>query len=314
MNRRFLLALTGAVFFGLMAILVANAYLQKKARDEGLRQQVNVVIAKVDIPIGSTIQESQIEEYPYPRALEAGVAKDKKSVVGKVAAYNIAARAPVLNRYLAAAGTPIGLSGMVQAGNRAYTVSVNEASSVAGFVSPGNFVDIISVMQSSGSVRPVAKTILQNIKVLASGNQLQPVTDASQNTARQQSVSSVTLEVTPNQAETLALATREGNLQLVIRNPNDKDIATTAGVRASNMLGPVEPEPRPVATATPGRARTQAPFPSLTIATPTPTPAVVATVAPTPALTSVDVYRGKTRDTIQFPAKPSSAGTSAKPD
>src|SRR5437016_314756 len=157
MNKRFLMAIGGAVFFGLMAIMVASAYLKKEAEKTLQLQQVRVIIARADIPLGSTIQESQVEERQYPRELAQDVAKDKKSVVGKVAAYNIAAKAPILDRYLALTGTAIGLSGLVQQGNRAVTVNVNEASSVAGFVTPGNFVDIISVMQPSGSVRPVAK-------------------------------------------------------------------------------------------------------------------------------------------------------------
>ena len=314
MNKRFLMALGGAVFFGLMAIMVANTWLQKQAELTIQKQQVKVVFAKVDIPIGATIQESQLEESQYPSDKAQEVAKDKKAVVGKVASFNIAARSPVLTRYLAAAGSAVGLSPLVKEGNRAVTVPVNESSSVAGFVMPGNHVDIISVMQPSGSSRPVARTILQDIRVLASGNQLQVNADPGQATIRPQNYNTVTLEADPEQAEILALAIREGSLHLIIRNPNDREITATKPISSGRMYGPAENEPRSVtasSSASDTRPRPPASIPPLTVNMVTPTPRPTTTPAPTPVISTVDVYKGKDHQKVQFPAS-GSAVASAK--
>ncbi len=318
MNKRFLMALGGAVFFGLMAIMVANAYLQKQAESTIQKQQVKVVFAKVDIPIGATIQESQLEESQYPSDKAQEVAKDKKAVAGKVASFNIAARSPVLTRYLAAAGSAVGLSPLVKEGNRAVTVPVNESSSVAGFIMPGNHVDIISVLQPSGSQRPVARTILQDIRVLASGNQLQVNADPGQATMRPQNFNTVTLEADPEQAEILALAIREGSLHLIIRNPNDREITATRPISSWKMYGPTDSEPRPGAAsagAPDNRLRPPTTIPPWTVSvtTPTPKPVPTTTPTPTPEIPTVDVYRGKEHQKVQFPAS-GSAVASAKPN
>lgn len=311
MNKRFLMALGGAVFFGLLAIMVANAYLRKQIVDIDKDKYVKVWVSKVDIPAGSIIQESQIELIEFPKNLAQEVVKDKKDVVGKTATFDILAKAPIYNRYLSsAAGSKIGF--LVKDGFRAYAVPVNESSSVAGFITPGSYVDVISVLQPAGATRPVARTILQNVKVLAAGNQLQTSIDNASTAPRAQNFSTVTLEVRLEEAQVLALASREGNLQLVIRNPNDRNEADVPAASLTAAVGPLPQEPRTAAGSgqLASNARPTPTIPPLILpvakqATPTPTP----TATPTPART-VDVYRGRQLEKVQFPDTASSASKS----
>ncbi|MFN7949140.1 MAG: Flp pilus assembly protein CpaB [Blastocatellia bacterium] len=312
MNKRFLMALGGAVFFGLLAIMVANAYLRKQMGDITRENYVKVWVSRTDIPAGAVIQESQIELTDFPKNLAQEVVKEKKDVVGKTAAFDILAKAPIYNRYLSsAAGSKIGF--LVKDGYRAYAVPVNESSSVAGFITPGSYVDVISVLQPSGATRPVARTILQNVKVLAAGNQLQTSIDNASATPRAQNFSTVTLEVRLEEAQVLALASREGNLQLVIRNPNDRNEADVPAASLAGAVGPLPQEPRATAAASGQLASNARPTPTIPPlilpvakqATPTPTP----TATPTPART-VDVYRGRQLEKVQFPDTASSASKS----
>ncbi|HWQ33857.1 MAG TPA: Flp pilus assembly protein CpaB [Blastocatellia bacterium] len=301
MNKRFLMALGGAAFFGLMAIMVAQAYMNKKLDDRLKDANVRVFFARVDIPAGSTIQESQIEEGDYPGNRAQEVMKDRKAIIGKTAAYDIAARAPIFSRYLSpAGGGPLAVK--VREGYRAFSVPVNESSSVAGFVTPGSFVDVISVMQPAGASRPVARTILQNVKVLASGNQLQTSAEGADNAPRAQSFSTVTLEVPPDQAQMLALALREGSLQLVIRNPNDRNEASVQPASLTTIFGSLPPEMRAAAASPANIPRPTPTIPPLVIATSRALPTPTATPAPTPTPFTVQIFKpGKPPEKYQFP-------------
>jgi len=301
MNKRFLMALGGATFFGLMAIMVAQAYMNKKLDARIRDATVTVFFARVDIPAGSTIQESQVEEGEYPGNRAQGIVRDKKAIVGKTAAYDIAARAPIFSRYLSpAGGGPLAVK--VMEGYRAFAVPVNESSSVAGFVTPGSFVDVISVMQPVGASRPVARTILQNVRVLASGNQLQTSADGADHAPRAQSFSTVTLEVPPDRAQMLALALREGSLQLVIRNPNDRNEAGVQPASLSSIFGALPPELRATAASSADNPRPTPTIPPLVIATSRALPTPTATPAPTPTPFTVQIFKpGKPPEKYQFP-------------
>lgn len=221
MNRRFLLALAGAVFFGLLSIYAAQIYLRNRVNQEISQQETNVVIATTDIPLGTKIEETQIQVVPYPKKLlpeKAMIRRDE--VIGRVAVTDITAKTPIIDRQLSGLGAQPGLSGVTPAGMRAVSVRVDEASSVGGFVAPGSYVDVIAIMtpQIDGA-KQVSKVILQKVRVMAGGQQMQTKPDG-----KPALVNTVTLEVTPGQAEKLKLAEAEGRLQLSIRNATDQII------------------------------------------------------------------------------------------
>ena len=97
------------------------------------------------------------------------------------------------------------------------TVKVDDVVGISGFIMPGSFVDVVVTIdprEGGGMQDPISKIVLQNIKVLANGQNI----DKPENEREANSVKAVTLQVTPEQAEKLALAATEGKLQLVMRN------------------------------------------------------------------------------------------------
>ena len=233
MNRRFLLALAGAGFFGLLSILAAKSYIQNKANQQRAQEETEVVIATTDIPIGTEISADQIAVVKYPkRLLSAEAIIKREEVLSRVTVAEVAAKTPILTRYLASPGTLAGLSGILKQGMRAVSVRVDEASGVSGFVAAGTYVDVIAIMppQIEGA-RQVSKVILQNVRVLAGGQQMQ-----TRNDGKATLVNTISLEVAPAQAEKLKLAEHEGKLQLSIRNTTDQIVETTPGATRRDVL------------------------------------------------------------------------------
>jgi pilus assembly protein CpaB len=243
MNKRFLLALAGAVFFGLVSIYAAKFYLEQRVTQAKLQQETGVVIASTDIPLGTKIEAQHITVVRYPKELLPDQAMVQESeVIGRVSIADIPARTPVLGRQLSGLGAQPGLSGVTPTGMRAVSVRVDEASSVAGFVSPGTYVDVIAIMQPQlDGARQVSKVILQKVRVLAGGQQMKNSAEG-----KPALVNTVTLEVTPSQAEKLKLAEAEGRLQLSIRNATDLVIETTPGATRRDVLNDVALEQRAV--------------------------------------------------------------------
>ncbi len=241
MNRRFLLALAGAVFFGLLAIMAAKNYLSSRVSQEIAQTETNVVIAKTEIPRGTKIGPEHIIVERYPkRLLPEGAMVKKDEVIGRVAYLDIASRTLILDRQLAGLGAQPGLSGITSPGMRSVSVRVDEASGVAGFIAPETYVDVIAIMQPQlDGAKPVSKVILQKVKVLAGGQKMETKSDG-----KPALVNTVTLEVTPAQAEKLKLAEAEGRLQLSIRNGIDQIIEKTPGATKRDVLNDMALENR----------------------------------------------------------------------
>ena len=171
-----------------------------------------------------------------------GAFKKLDQVVGRVAIMPIGVRETITNLKLAPAGVGAGLPAVIPEGYRAMTVKVDDVVGVSGFIMPGSHVDIVAVIvpqaQQGYSQDPVSKIVLQNIKVLATG----PKIDSPENQREPTSVKAVTLQVTPQQAEKLALAANEGKLQLVMRNYGDQDDTETKGASKKLLLTGYSPE------------------------------------------------------------------------
>ena len=123
---------------------------------------------------------------------------------------------------------------MIPPGLRAVSVRVNEVIGVAGYVLPGTRVDVVATVSPTGNGADMtSKVILTNVQVLAAGTKIDRETDKN----KPMPVSVVTLLVNPEEAERLTLASTEGKIQLALRNPLDKTIPATPGVRPSALFG-----------------------------------------------------------------------------
>ncbi len=248
-----------AVVLGLGAATVVFAVLNS-ARSVQTRDLVPVVVANSDLTFGTKLDQSQLRVVNFPKeSVPEGSYAEIDSVVGHTTKIFLAAREPVLRSKLSTVGG--GLSMRVVTSLRASSVDVKLASSVSGFVLPGDRVDVLVTIDRPGSVGlndAVTRTILQNVEVLASG----PKTEQKDKEDKPSDIQTVTLLVDPEGAERLALGMHEGKIHLTLRNPEDADTLTLASVSTRQILGnAAAPEPRPSAPARRAVAQRPAPTP-----------------------------------------------------
>jgi pilus assembly protein CpaB len=297
-NKRFFIVLVGALIFGVLAAVSVSKYLSTA---QGYSKNLNkVAVAKVAIPLGSKIIPEQIMVVPFPKeSTPDGAFDTPEKLAGRVAVVNIAAREPITESRLAPEGTAAGLSAVIPEGYRAMTVKVDDAAGISGFIMPGTLVDVVVTIDprdGSGMQDPISKIVLQNIKVLANGQNI----DKPENEREANSVKAVTLQVLPEQAEKLALASSEGKLQLVMRNQIDQGDQQTPGVNKRNLLSGDTAMPAPEAgslkseqpksEAKPVRKSAPAPKPVSAAPAPQPTPRA-----------SVEMIEGAKKRNVEFP-------------
>jgi pilus assembly protein CpaB len=305
-NKRLLFVLAGAVVFGLLAAVSVNRYLSNAQAFS--RNMNEVVVAKVDIPLGTTIVAEQLTKVQLPSgAVPDGAFSQPDKLVNRVAVVNIAAREPVTDFKLAPEGSAGGLSSVIPEGYRAMTVKVDDVIGVAGFLRPGAMCDVLTVIEQgdAGRRNPISKIVLQNVKVLASGQNI----DKPKDQREAEQVKAVTLQVTPEQAEKLALASTEGKLRLVMRNAIDQGDEQTEGVDKSRLLTGEQAKPAPEPGSLKSeQPKAQAPAPApvrrrapARTAAPAEAPQAAAPAPPPPPRPSVEMIQGAKKSTVEFP-------------
>jgi pilus assembly protein CpaB len=301
-NKRLIIAVAAALAFGLIAAVSVSRYLANaQAYTKNLN---NVVIAKVDIPIGSRIIAEQLAVAQLPRsaAPDGTFAKVDDNLVGRVAVTKISAREPITEARLAPVGSAAGLSSVIPEGYRAMNVRVDDVVGISGFIMPNTLVDIVVVIDpADGDNRErISKIVLQNIKVLANGQNL----DKPKNEKEAERVKTVTLQVTPEQAEKLALASSEGRLQLVMRNSIDQGDEVTTGATKKSLLSGERAAPIPEPGLN-GKPVQSAPRPAVKRSRPRPaaaeTAVKVSTPPPAPVRPSIEVIEGTKKKNVDFP-------------
>ena len=194
-----------------------------------------VVVAASDLDIGAELTREDIRIIDWPaNAVPANALSDPKDVIGRGIVLPLIQNEPILPLKLASKEAGSGLPPAIPPGLRAVSVRVNEVIGVAGYVLPGTRVDVVATVSPSGQTGDMtSKVILTNVQVLAAGTKIERDTDRN----KPMPVSVVTLLVDPEEAERLTLASTEGKIQLALRNPLDKTIPTTPGVRPSALFG-----------------------------------------------------------------------------
>lgn len=239
MNRRMLLLAFFSLVLSALVTFVAYRVLQKQMTPRVDRTQI--VVAAKKLPLGARITENDLHTVPWPRELPLeGSFTDPKEVVGRGVVIPVAPNEPILESKLAPIEGGAGLSSVIPTGLRAIGVKVNNVIGVAGFVLPGTRVDVILTgSASASSVTDTSKVILENVQVLTAGTSLEQ--DAN---GTPKDVPVVTLLVTPEDAQKLALASADGRIQLALRNPLDLEhLDPVATKRAALYLGSSRPAP-----------------------------------------------------------------------
>src|SRR5688572_17206452 len=303
-NKRLIIALLAAVAFGLIAAVSVSRYLASaQAYTKNLS---NVVVAKVEIPVGTRIVAEQLSVVQFPKTVtpDGTFPAIDERLLGRVAVTRISPREPVTEYRLAPVGSAGGLSSVIPDGYRAMTVKVDDVVGVSGFIMPGTLVDIVVTINppdNSARREKVSKIVLQNIKVLASGQNI----DKPRNEKEVERVKAVTLQVTPEQAEKLALASSEGRLQLVMRNAVDQGDETTPGANKTSLLAGERALPVPEPGLGPKDERpktttTRRPRPRI-VQTSAPAAERPMTAPPAPARPSIEVIEGTKKKNVDFP-------------
>ncbi|NPC55474.1 Flp pilus assembly protein CpaB [Caenimonas soli] len=241
-----------AIITGLAAAVYAASWIAQR----GNIASTKVVVAAVDMELGSKINPQMVQTVDWPSSsLPDGAFKDGKDLEERVVKVSVQRGEPILERKLAPAGTKGGLSAVIADGKRAMTVRVNDVVGVAGFALPGNYVDVmVNTQQDRGNgqqASQISMTVLEKVLVLAVAQ------EAGRDDTKPKVVSAVTLELAPGDAEKLDLARSVGTLSLVLRNQLDKNNVVTAGITRDQLLGlkqtaitPVAATARPIPVAT----------------------------------------------------------------
>ena len=204
---------------------------------------------------GTAITGAVVKAVTWPQAVIPPNSPSRmREVEGRVVKVPIAQGNPILSSMLAPEGTAAGLSGILEDGKRALTVKVDEVAGVAGFLHPGDHVDVLMDMAMKGQKENqsdhFSKTILHDIPILTAGQiweqkgENKPVV-----------VNTVTLELSPEQAEVLNLASNQGKIRLALRNRNNRTVAQTQGVTTSLLIGAEGPKQESKGAVQPVRKR-----------------------------------------------------------
>jgi pilus assembly protein CpaB len=236
---------TRALIMILVSLLAGATAVWLAARWAGQQTAGNttrIVVATRDIDPGAKLDPTMLQLLAWPSgSVPVGAVTELQKTQGRVASASLVKGEPLLESKLAPEGATGGLSSTIATGKRAISIQVNEIVGVAGYIRPGSLVDVL-VNTREGSDRMISKIVLEQIPVLAVAQ------DDKRDQTKPKVVSTVTLEVTPHQAELIDLSRHIGTLSLVLRNPLDRDDAKTAGARTGELLSGKDEGRMPVAT------------------------------------------------------------------
>lgn len=241
MSIRTVLVVLLALVFGVTAVMGVSMLRGRPivaAAEPAKEEMVTVVVAVDDIPRFTTVTADMVKAREYPKAFApAGGAAKVEDAVGRDTLAAILKDEPVLDGRLAARDAGRGLAAVIPTGMRAVTIlTPSLASGVAGFILPGNKVDVLFTNKNHQNNDPnggaTTTTLLQEVEILAVDQRLDP---AGATKTDLKELRSVTLLVSPGQATKLDLAQNLGSLHLSLRNPKDKEFARTEVATAAGL-------------------------------------------------------------------------------
>lgn len=270
---------TRLIFIGFLALglgLLASTWAYRSLEERGSSRvkTQEVMVAAADISVGSRIQEKDVRAVQIAiDATPPGAFGSTKHLLGRGAIVPIAqGEFFISGKNLASENAGSGVSSLIPPGMRAVSVRVGDGSVVGGFIQPRSRVDVL-LTGTSTTGEALSQTVLRNIEVLANGTRL----DRNAAPTDAQNSPLITLLVSPDDAEKLALATAQGRIQLALRNPLDTG-QNDVGAVGIHAFYPNQKAPAPVVAHRPK-----------------PAPAVHAS-APVPSSYPVEVIRGDKKD------------------
>ena len=275
--RALLVLLIALVMAGVASYAVYQGIQKIPVREVEVAGQPVVVAAKA-LPIGALVGPNDVRLATWPtKSPLVGAFAKADDVVGRGLLAPVLENEPITTAKLASRESGAGLAPTIPIGMRAIAVKVNEVVGVAGFVVPGAHVDVVATVDLKGDT--TTRTVVSNLQVLASGTRYD---QQEAKDGKPIPTTVVTLLATPEDAERVTLASTDGKLLLVLRNPLDIAPTSTPGVHLASLMGP--PAQPPIEKAYKGRR--------MVVAAPVPPPPP----SPPPPYT-VETIRGAKRTT-----------------
>jgi pilus assembly protein CpaB len=234
-NRTLVVFAVAVIIAGIASFWTLNLLKGKASAQAKKVETVPVAVAVADLPWGTVVTKEMIKMAPYLRdSIPAGYFSDPAALAGRTVIYPVKANEPILASRMAPSDVKGGgVAAIVAPNKRAMAVKVDKVVGVSGFIHTGNRVDVLVTLAGQGKVdAPITKTVLENVLVLAAGVE----TDPSKKQEKAAPVDVITLEVSPEEGEKLALAATEGKLQLMLRNFADTEDVKTKGTTIPVLL------------------------------------------------------------------------------
>ena len=235
-GRKPIILLGAAVVVAIIITLIIYGSIQKSIGSKAPPLQTQpIAIATIDLGWGAVIVKEMMKMDPFLKSsIPSGAFTDMNALIGRVVISSIKANEPFFESRLAAKDIKTGgVAAIIGSKKRAVTVKVDRVIGVAGFVHPGNRVDVLVTMVKGKDAEPFTKIVLENILVLASGPDRETAKGKEQQPAP---VDVITLEVTPEEAEKLSLSAIQGKIQLALRGLTDAEDALTKGISIPALL------------------------------------------------------------------------------
>jgi pilus assembly protein CpaB len=250
-NKRALWSLLVGLMLAVVAVVGVNSMLGERPEMQAPFKVVSLVVAAHDLTFGTELNNAVLTVRNWPEnSVPQGSFTKIEDVLGdgtepRVVLKPIVTGEPVLMSKITGFGAKATMSTVLPEGKRAFSIRVNDVSGVAGFLLPGDRVDVLLTRQieekEKDKLDQVTDVILQNVVVRG----IDQIADEDRN--KPEVVKAVTVEVTPEDAQKLALAQQVGQLSLALRNVATNDTAKTRSVRVRDLVNEPAPAPKQVA-------------------------------------------------------------------
>jgi len=230
-SRRLLIALLIALLLsGCVTFVISRKLMSRTAKAVQFQRYV---AASRALQPGEVLKPEDLTliDWPASHALSGAFSK-AGDLTGRAVIYPVAGSQPLLQEYLAAPGSVIGLTTKIPEGMRATSVKSDEVVGVAGFLFPGSHVDVLVTFRTDRFPTPATQIVLQDVEVLTVGQKLQPDPQGKPET-----VNVVTLLLTPQDSQRLVLASSQGGIQFVLRNGADHGKVEAAPMQIAQLSG-----------------------------------------------------------------------------
>ena len=276
------LLVAGGATFGVYRIIT-----EMRASNRVVTQPV--VIAAEDIAEGAALTPSKLSITQLPAAaVPTGAYSSTDSLISRVARIPIFKGEAIVPGRLAPEGTTAGIEVKITPGKRAMAVRIDDVAGISGLIQPNSRVDVLVTIADQTNTGRISKLFMSNMRVLSVGTNVQRGADGTPINA-----ATATLEVDPDEAERLAVASREGSIQLVLRGYGDPDSIKTTGARPTDVLAQLRDSAAARATVpvrpAPSRPR---PAPAATTPAVSSNPPAAVVVPPNADSVTVKIYRG----------------------